>query len=173
MRTPEELLDELGSQQAIERLVMTYAKGRDTTEPDLYRAVFAADAVIASGSGHVLSGDLEEILAKVAGDQERFNAGYRPGEVSWSSMRHLVGNLLIELDLDSETAIGEYYVTTLAHHPDKKRPEVIATARNEDRFARRDGRWWIVRSTLHFGWESEEMGRLLQVGPWTPAAYRH
>ena len=154
---------------AIAQLIARYAKGRDTTEAALYREVFAADAQIATGAGHVLSRNLDEILEKVAGDVVRFNPGYGAGE-SWAVMRHAVTNVLI--DIDGDGAASEYYVLTLAYNEAKRRPEVMSTPRNVDRYERRDGRWWIVRSELHFGWEGEELGKALQVGPYTPAQYR-
>ncbi|MEQ6897997.1 nuclear transport factor 2 family protein [Microbacterium sp. KR10-403] len=155
---------------AIARLVALYAKARDTTEPALYREAFAPDAMIIAGDGRVLSAGLEEILEKVCGDQDRFTPGYRQGEITWSVMRHQVANLLV--DVDGDRARCEYQVATLVYDEEERRPMIMATARNEDLCERRDGRWWIIRSTLHFGWSDERMARRLQVGPWTPPAYR-
>lgn len=155
---------------AIEDLVVRYAKARDTTDPALYSATFAEDASICAAGGRVLSADREAILAKVANDQVRFNPGMKPGETSYAIMRHLVTN--VDITLGDHEARSDYYVTTLAYNEADKRPEMIAVTRNEDDYVKRDGRWWIIRSTLHFGWEHDVMGRVLQVGPHTPAQYR-
>lgn len=164
------LLQEVADRLAIQELVVKYAKGRDTTDPEIYKAIFAADATICAAGGRVLSADRNAILAKVATDQIRFNPGRQPGDVSYALMRHIVTN--VDITLSGETALSDYYVTTLANNEAEKRPEVIAVTRNEDTYAKRDGRWWIVRSTLNFGWEHDAMGRVLQVGPHTPAEYR-
>lgn len=160
---------------AIHDLVSAYAHARDTTDPALYREIFTEDAVIAAGSGRVLSADREQILAKVSNDRIRFNPGSLEAlaggaERPYGIMRHLVTN--VRVTIDGDAARSSYYVSTVAYNEREKRPELISTARNDDRYARRDGRWWIVRSTLHFGWEHDEMGRALQVGPHTPPQYR-
>lgn len=174
-RVPIARIVEVADRAAIHDLVVAYAKARDTTDPELYTEIFAEDAAIRASGGGVLSADRERILAKVANDRLRFNPGtldpkHDPGEQSYGVMRHLVSNVSVELDGDA--ARSDYYVTTLAYNKDARRPEVIAVTRNVDDYARRDGRWWIVRSTLHFGWEHEEMGKALRIGPYTPPEYR-
>lgn len=164
------MLTELADRLAVHNLIVKYAKGRDTTDAEIYRRIFAEDAVIASGGGLVLSPNREAILGKVANDIKRFNPNRKEGETSYATMRHLVTN--IDITLDGDKARSDYYVTTIAYHDAAKRPELVALARNEDSYERRDDRWWIVRSTLHFGWENDEMGQLLQVGPYTPPEYR-
>jgi hypothetical protein len=163
-------IEALADRLAIERLVVKYAKGRDTTDADIYREIFAEDATISSGSGMVLSGDREAILGKVANDVKRFNPGFGEGKTSYAIMRHLVTN--IDIELDGNHASADYYVTTLAQNEAAKRLELVALARNEDRYEKREGRWWIVSSTLFFGWENDEMGRMLKVGPYTPDEYK-
>jgi hypothetical protein len=170
MHDHDALLTRLADRLAIEDLVVRYAKGRDTTDPDIYRAIFAEDASVCATGGRVLSRDREAILGKVATDQVRFNPSRKPGEVSYAVMRHVVTN--VDITIAGLEARSDYYVTTIAYNAADKRPEVIAVARNEDDYAKRDGRWWIVRSTLNFGWEHDAMGQALQVGPYTPAEYR-
>lgn len=170
MTANEALFQAVVDRLAIEDLIVQYAKGRDTTDPAIYKAIFAPDASIGIPGGRTLSGDLEAILEKVATDRIRFNPGCEDGKVSWAKMRHVVTN--IEIVLDGERASSSYYVMTLAQNEAAKKPEIIATALNEDEYEKRDGRWWIVRSTLNFGWENEEMGRALQVGPYTPVEFR-
>jgi hypothetical protein len=174
MSVQDPVITRIADRLAIEDLVVRYAKGRDTTDPAIYRAVFAPDATIHTAGGRVLSADLEAILAKVAHDQIRFNPGMTPGETSYAIMRHLVTNVDITLGEGDSAgqAHSDYYVTTLAYNEADKRPEVIAVTRNQDAYVKREGRWWIIASTLHFGWEHEAMGRVLQVGPHTPAQYR-
>lgn len=154
---------------AITDLIVRYAKGRDTTEPEIYRQIFAPDATIGVGE-HVLSRSLDDIIAKVENDKKRFNPGYEPGLTTWAKMLHEVSNILIEIDGDRATS--EYYVKTLAYNEAAKRPELMSVAHNSDSYERRDGRWWIVASRIGYGWEGEELGKALQVGPWTPAEYR-
>lgn len=171
MLSDQSIIAGLADRIAIQDLVVKYAKARDTTDPDLYRQIFAVDAVIALANGKVMSKDLAEILAKVSSDQVRFNPGRNPdGPASYGIMRHEVSNVSVTIDGDS--ARSDYYVDTLAYNVAEKRPEIISAARNEDEYRRRDGRWWITRSTLIFGWENEEMGKALKVGPYTPPEYR-
>lgn len=154
---------------AIHDLIVLYAKARDTTEPLIYRRIFAQDASIGVGS-RVLSNNIDEILAKVADDQERFNPGYTAGETTWAKMMHEVSNILIEVDGDA--ARSEYYVKTIAYNEAEKRPELMSLAHLADAYEHRDGRWWIVQSRITPGWEHEAMGKALEVGPWTPERYR-
>lgn len=174
MTTEHDALRRIADRIQIEELVIRYARARDTTDPAEYREVFAADATIGSGSGRIMSHDLAGILAKVADDQVRFNPDYDPAATgaarSYAIMRHQPGNILIELHGDA--AASDYYVTTIAMDPAARRPEILALGRVRDDLERRDGRWWIVRSTLFFDWENDALGRVLQVGPYTPAQYQ-
>lgn len=159
----------LADRLAIQDLVVQYAKARDTTDPDLYRQIFTEDAVIQLEGGPVLSNGLEAILAKVASDQTRFNPDSARGVNSYAIMRHEVGNVTITVSGDS--ASSDYYINTLAYNEAAKRPEILACGRNEDEYVRRGGRWRISRSTMIFGWANEELGKALQVGPYTPPEY--
>ncbi len=170
MSAQDEPVANIADRIAIQDLVVSYAKARDTTDPDAYRQIFAEDAVIALADGKVMSKDLDEILAKVAGDQVRFNPGWQPGMTSYGIMRHEVCN--VSITVSGDCARSDYYVNTLAYNEAEKRPEIISVARNEDEYRRRAGRWWITKSTLIFGWENEAMGKALRVGPYTPPEYR-
>jgi len=170
MSDQDKLITEIADRMAIQDLIVKYARARDTTDPDLYREIFAKDATIGP-PGKAFSKNLDEILAKVANDIIRFNPGRQPGATSYAIMRHEVSNTLITITGD--TARSDYYVDTIAYNVAQKRPEIIATARNEDEYRRDKGRWLITRSTLNFGWDHEEMGKALQVGPFTPPQYRH
>jgi hypothetical protein len=178
MNEQDRLIDDIASRIAIQDLVVSYAKARDTTDPDLYREIFAQDAAIAIqdaavealAGGKVMSANLDEIIAKVMTDQVRFNPGKQPGITSYAVFRHQVSNVLITISGDS--ARSEYYVDTLAYNETEKRPEVASVARLEDEYRRRNGRWWITKSTLIFGWSNEAMRKTLQAGPHTPAEYR-
>jgi len=160
----------LADRLSVQDLVIKYAKARDTTDAALYREIFSEDAVIASGAGKVLSNGLDAILSKVANDRVRFNPASQPGVVSYAIMRHDISN--IDISLRGDAAQSDYYVNTLAYNETAKRPEIISCARNVDEYVKRNGRWWIVKSTLNFGWENEEMGKALRLGPYTPPEYR-
>lgn len=170
MTSHEELVVAIADRLAIQDLVVLYAKARDTTDADLYRQIFAEDASIGSGSGITMSTDREQILAKVANDQIRFNPDKKPGETRYGVMRHEPSN--VSITIDGDTATSDYYIKTLAYNEAEQRPEIISMGRNEDRYEKRDGRWWIVRSTLYFGWEHPAMGRALKIGRFTPPEYR-
>ena len=79
------LITEIADRIAIQDLIVKYAKGRDTTNPELYREIFAEDATIGT-PGKVFSKNLDEILAKVASDIVRFNPGKRSGATSYAIM---------------------------------------------------------------------------------------
>ena len=166
----DQLIVRIADRLAVEDLIVRYAKARDTTDPDLYGEIFVSDASIHTGSGKLLSKNLQAILDKVATDQIRFNPDKQSGATSYAVMRHLVTN--VDITLSGDTARSDYYVTTLAQNEAEKLPEIISVARNEDDYVKRDGRWWIIRSTLNFGWENEAMGKALKVGPYTPPEYR-
>jgi hypothetical protein len=170
MSTQDDLVTAIADRMAIEELIVKYAKGRDTTDADLYREIFAEDATIGLPGGKVFSKNRDEILAKVADDVVRFNPGKQDGTASYAIMRHEVGNILITISGD--TARSEYYIDTLAYNETEKRPEFIATGRNEDEYRRVDGRWQITKSILIFQWENERMGQALRVGVFTPPEYR-
>lgn len=155
---------------AINQLIVGYAKARDTTDAELYRELFAEEAIIQSGSGKVMSTGLAAILNKVAGDVERFNPKKKNQPESYALLRHNVSN--VDIALMGEFAKSEYYVTSIAYSEANQMPEIISTARNVDEYEKRDGRWWITKSTLNFGWENEAMGKALQLGPYTPEKYR-
>lgn len=160
----------------IHQMVIGYATARDTTDPRLYRELFAPDAQVWASGDRLLSDGLQQILAKVENDQRRFNPailemGSDPAEPPYGIMRHLVANVLITIDGDF--ARSHYTVTTLAHHAVEQKPEICSVTRVEDHYSRRASRWWIIRSTLTFEWENDAMGRALQVGPYTPEIYRN
>ena len=177
MSSPDKLILELADRMTIQDLIVKYARARDTTDPDLYRQIFAEDAVIAvedeavtalTGT-NVISKNLEEILAKAATDQIRFNTGKQPGRTSYAIMRHEVCNVTVTISGDS--ARSDYYIDTLAYNESEKRPEIITTVRAEDEYRRDNGRWWITRSTLIAGWFHEEMRKNLKIGHNTPPEY--
>lgn len=156
---------------AIEDLMVRYATAHNTTEQEMYREIFTEDARILLPGGVVALDGLDEILASVRNDRERFNAGTEEGSYTYGKLRQLITNSVVEVDGDA--ASGTCYVLTIAYHPDKMAPEILSMGRYEDVYVKVAGRWLIEQRTIHIDWGSEEMTRMLEVGAYTPERYRN
>lgn len=154
----------------LQNLVSLYAKARDTTDISIYKKVFIDDARIEMANGLVLSNGLNAILKKVSSDLERFNKDHNL-ENPYSCLRHSISNMHITIDGTSATC--EYYVMTIAYNTEKNRPEILSFARNTDTCIKENGKWLIAISKMAYDWGNEDMAKLLQIGPYTPEAYKH
>lgn len=164
-------LRELADRLCIQDLIVLFARALDTTDPDLYRQIFADEAEIRLEDGHVMWKGIDGIMEMAAYHQMRFNPEKRPGTTSYMIMRHEVMNATVALDGDR--ASSDYYLDVLAYNDQTRRPEIITCTRQEDEYVKREGQWKITSSTLIFMWEHEELCKRMAIGPYTPEEYQH
>jgi hypothetical protein len=62
--------------------------------------------------------------------------------------KHLVTNIIVEVDEEAGTAAARSYVTALQALPDLPLQPIVS-GRYHDRFERRDGRWRFVERRVH------------------------
>lgn len=169
--TVVEFQRQLADRLYIEMLITKYAKARDTTEPNLYKEVFDESAKIKFPNGKVMAENLNVILGKVETDKERFNEHFSEETETYSKVRHVVSN--ISINVAGNFATSTYYVLTYGFNSNLSKPELASVARNVDEYEKKSDIWFIVSSTLHYDWGNDEMAKLLEFGPYTPAKYRN
>jgi len=143
--TPDEehQLRELLAEREISRVIHNYAHAADRGDVSMMTGCFWPDATLDLG---VFKGPVDSFLQGVragAADSTRIS-------------RHLIGNVLIEVDLDTGVARAETYCSGGARMLDTTGGLVdrIAHVRYVDRFDRRSGEWRIGRRVVAFDWAS-------------------
>ena len=130
--------DPASSHRAIENLISTYAELVDDGD-------FA-------GVGHLLA-DATFIARNVPiTGRDAIEAMLRDSvivyEDSTPRTKHLVTNIIVEVDEEAGTAGARSYVTALQALPDLPLQPIVS-GRYHDRFERRDGRWRFVERRVH------------------------
>jgi len=130
----------IADKQALTELVLGYARGCDTQDPEIFRAIFTEDGVIESPQATIAGRDrIVDVVPRMLGEM-------------YLRCMHFVGNTLF--DVQGDDATGEVYC--FAHHLTKEAEgqasDFIMAIRYEDRFRRVDGRWLIAKRHLHLGW---------------------
>jgi 3-phenylpropionate/cinnamic acid dioxygenase small subunit len=130
--------DPASSHRAIENLISTYAELVDDGD-------FA-------GVGHLLA-DATFIARNVPiTGRDAIEAMLRDSvivyEDSTPRTKHLVTNIIVEVDEEAGTADARSYVTALQALPDLPLQPIVS-GRYHDRFERRDGRWRFVERRVH------------------------
>jgi len=130
----------IADKQAITELVLKYARGCDTQDPELFKAIFAEDGVIVSPHGMIDGRDkIVDVVPRMLGEM-------------YLRCMHFVGNVLV--DVQGDEATGEVYC--FAHHltkeSDDQASDFVMAIKYEDRFRRVDGRWLIAKRHLHLQW---------------------
>lgn len=168
--TSDKLLTDLADRAAIQDLMTGYATAHNTTDPELYRQIFVNDVKILFPDGTVVLDGIEALLAEVKNDRVRFNQGAKEGVRTYGVMRHLVTN--VEINVTGSTATSLCYVLVIANNAPAKQPEIVAMDRYNNEYVKRNGKWRISKMTTYVDWGNDEMAKMLQVGPYTPAEYR-
>jgi SnoaL-like domain len=166
----DKLLTYLADRLAIQDLMTAYGTAHNTTDPELYRQIFADDVKIISPEGKVEFDGIDALLVEVKNDRVRFNQGAKDGVRTYGVMRHLFTNM--EINVTDKTATGRCYSLIITNNAPAKRPEILAMDRYNTEYVKRNGKWRISKMTIYVDWGSEEMAKMLQVGPYTPAQYR-
>lgn len=129
-------IDALLSKQAIQELIMAYARGVDRADEALLASLFHEDAVVVSG---IVNGSgarfARDICAHVRANLER--------------CFHSVANVWIEVQ--GERAVGESYVIATATAGGE---ETMTGGRYVDSYERRDGVWRFSSRTFVLDWTS-------------------
>ncbi|MCC3311859.1 nuclear transport factor 2 family protein [Nocardia africana] len=121
---------EPSSHRAIERLIADYALLVDQGDFGGVGALFAAGSFGGSGARIEGSGAVEKMLSATV---IRYDDGT-------PRTKHLVTNLVIEVDEDRDTATARSYFTVLQATPDLPLQPIVS-GRYADRFHRTDGTW--------------------------------
>ncbi|WP_157216772.1 nuclear transport factor 2 family protein [Flavisphingomonas formosensis] len=130
----------IADKQELAELVLNYARGCDTQDPEIFKAIFAEDGVIESPQATMVGRDqIVDVVPRMLGEM-------------YLRCMHFVGNMLF--DVKGDTATGEVYC--LAHHltreSDSQASDFIMSIKYADAFRRVDGRWLIARRRLNLGW---------------------
>lgn len=166
----DKLLTYLADRVAIQDLMTAYGTGHNTTDPEIYRQIFADDVKILTPDGKVVLDGIKALLVDVKNDRARFNSGAKDGVRTYGVMRHLFTNM--EITVTDNTATSHCYAIVIANNAPAKRPELVAMDRYDNEYVKRNGKWRISKMTTHVDWGNDEMAKMLQVGPYTPAGYR-
>ncbi|MGK2287118.1 nuclear transport factor 2 family protein [Pedomonas sp. V897] len=129
-------IDALLSKQAIQELIMAYARGVDRADKELLASIFHDDAVVVSG---VINGSGKEFAEGIC-DYVQANL---------QRCFHSVANVWIEVKGDR--AVGESYVIATSTVGDK---ETFTGGRYIDSYERRNGVWKISSRTFVLDWTS-------------------
>ena len=123
-------LDELTARLEIESALHDYSVGIDDRDPQRWLSAFHEDAVF----------DVDFPPAVLHGHQEILR--WAQGVWEFQTISHLTGNHRITL-VDTDTATGVGHGLGIFKLLDGA--VILANARLEDRYARRDGNWKILR----------------------------
>ncbi|WP_433299012.1 nuclear transport factor 2 family protein [Pseudonocardia sp. CA-142604] len=130
--------DSASSHRAIENLIATYAELVDDGDFAGVGDLFA-DATFIGRNVPVTGRDAIEAMLR---DSVILY------EDSTPRTKHLVTNIIVEVDEEAGTAGARSYVTALQALPDLPM-QAIVSGRYHDRFERRDGRWRFVERRVH------------------------
>ena len=123
------------SHRDIERLLYRYAKYVDSAQWDELGRLFTHAEVRTSSGGEVARG-----AAAVVDQWSSFNKVHPDGTLR---TRHLVTNVIIDIDESAGTAGAESYFMSF-QATDRIPLQPIVGGRYRDRFRRIDGVWWFV-----------------------------
>lgn len=94
-------------------------------------------------AGHpIIKDDKATLMARVA----KNDTGFSHVEIPVSMTCHMIGNVLIEEEIDSEVQVKSSFIVRQAR---KLRDEAWWVGRRDDRVRRVDGGWRICRRTVH------------------------
>jgi len=133
-------LELLLAERAIARVLYTYARGADRFDLELMRSCYWPDGTDDHGS---YTGGVDGFIEFVGPALERFDR-----------TNHVLGNMLIDVDLPNDVARAETYAVAFHrfHDADGREQDMVAGLRYVDRFERRDGEWRIATRVCAFDW---------------------
>jgi hypothetical protein len=151
-----DIVAELDARRQIADVLYRYCRGVDRKDFNLFRSAYHPDAIDDHG---LYQGDVDGLIEWV---QERHRRIVQ-------SM-HLVGNLLVDLDLDHDAAFAESYCIVTQRVSDTEDSGVATRGiqigcRYLDRLERRDGHWAFTSHVVVYEWWRETDLSDLPLGP--------
>ncbi|MEU7633180.1 nuclear transport factor 2 family protein [Nocardia sp. NPDC049220] len=124
----------------MEDLIIRYASLIDAGDLAALASLFA-DATFAT--------DITSVRGSVAVVEEQFRDLMITYADGTPRTKHVITNILVDVDEQAGTAAAQAYYTLLQALPELPL-QIIAAGRYRDRFARRDGEWHFVERHLFF-----------------------
>lgn len=138
MDSANRLLDELATKQALYELCVTYCRGADRCDADLFASVWTADAQVDCGGFQGPASEFVRLVTTLSEMRER--------------SFHTVTNHHFRIDGDS--ARGEVYVFAVSTvNLGGERLDQLIGGRYLDEYRRSGGVWKIARRTFVFDWD--------------------
>lgn len=133
-------LETLVAERDITRALIRFARAMDERDWDVLRDILVPDATSDVGTGP-LAGS-EALVDCIRGFLD-----------ACGPTQHLLGNILVDVDVDGDEAVSQAYVSDMHLSADPGSPLTFATLGDyHDRWRRIDGTWRIVhRSKLNRG----------------------
>ena len=125
--------------QAIKNLVYSYAEFLDLGDFDSLRALFADAVVSMPGSDREFRG-ADAVRSLIEQTVQLYDGIPRT--------KHVVTNLIVEIDPDGVAAVARSYYTALQAHPDVPLQPILA-GRWHDRLEKVDGRWRFAKRMIY------------------------
>jgi ketosteroid isomerase-like protein len=124
--------------QAIKNLVYSYAELLDAGDLDGIGAMFERAEVRMSESDYEIRGS--DAMRSLIADTVQLYDGI-------PRTKHVITNVIVEIDADGCTATARSYYTALQEHPDLPLQPILA-GRWHDRLEKRDGQWLILAGNV-------------------------
>lgn len=138
-------LDMLLAERAITRVILAYSRAVDRYDFDALSDCYWPDGTDDHGS---FVGSAPDFVEWNKGALARFDLTC-----------HFLGNILIDVDLDADTAHAETYA--VAHHrftdAEGQLTDMTAGLRYVDIFKRRDGEWRILTRVIVYDWRRTDI----------------
>jgi len=142
------------SRQAVEDLIVTYAELVDEGDFAGLGVLLADASFIGSGAPVSGSGAIEKMFQDML-------IVYEDGT---PRTKHVISNVIIEVDEEAGTADARCYVTVLQAVPGLAL-QPVAAGRYRDRFERRDGRWLFTERRVRIDLVGDVSHHLRQASP--------
>lgn len=147
--TLEQRIQKLEDQNAIKRLVDTFANMADQFDIDNQMLLFTEDAEVATYFGDTL-------FAAMQG-REQIGQTFSSFIANFSAMYHMNGQLVLDIDGD-RAASTHYCLVALISERDGKQYKNLNGITYQDEYVRRNGEWLIAKRTARFIWrDTSEM----------------
>jgi len=133
-------LDLLLAERAITRVILAYSRAVDRYDFEALRDCYWPDGTDDHGS--------------FQGTRDAFVDWNQDALARFDLTCHFLGNILVDVDLDADSAVAETYA--VAHHrftdADGQLTDMTAGLRYVDRFVRRSGEWRILERVIAYEW---------------------
>ena len=143
-------------EREIYRNIVRFARAMDERDWSAIEDIAAVDATAQMGGGPMVGRDAIVALMRSFLDE-------------CGPTQHLIGNVLIDIDADGETASSRAYVSDMHLGTGELAQSSFRTLGDyHDEWAKIDGRWWLTHRTKH---NHASLGSFEVLGP-GPAGWR-